>query len=130
MCFNPGVILAWVTDIRRRGVELPVYVGIPGVVEWKKLLRISLKIGVGDSTRFLTKHTDLVSRFLKPGGYSPEGLVRGLAPHVGNRGIAGFHIYTFNQVESTERWRRRMLDLELAGSGVGPPQGDCGGQAG
>jgi methylenetetrahydrofolate reductase (NADPH) len=122
MCFNPGVILAWVTDIRRRGVELPVYVGIPGVVEWKTLLRISLKIGVGDSTRFLTNHTNLVARFLKPGGYNPEGLVRGLAPYVGERDcdIAGFHAYTFNQVQSTEEWRRSMLGLERAGSGVGP----------
>jgi methylenetetrahydrofolate reductase (NADPH) len=122
MCFDPGVILDWVTDIRRRGVELPVYVGIPGVVEWKKLLRISLKIGVGDSARFLTKHTNLVARFLKPGGYDPEGLVRWLAPYVGERDcdIAGLHIYTFNQVQSTEEWRRSMLDLERAGSGVGP----------
>jgi methylenetetrahydrofolate reductase (NADH) len=121
MCFDPGAILRWVEDIRGWGMDLPVYVGIPGVVEWKKLLQISLKIGVGDSTRFLTRHTDLVARLLKPGGYSPEALVRGVAPYVGDRDydIAGFHIYTFNQVESTEKWRRGMLDLEQAGSRVG-----------
>ena len=28
--------------------------------------------------------------------------------------VAGLHLYTFNEVERTERWRRRMLD-ELAG---------------
>ena len=122
MCFDPGALLGWMGAVRRRGIGLPVYVGIPGVVEWKKLLRISLKIGVGGSTRFLTKHTNLVSRLLKPGGYSPEELVRGLAPYVGDRdwGIAGFHLYTFNQVKSTEEWRRRMLSLERDASGVGP----------
>ncbi len=122
MCFDPEAILGWVRDIRRRGIELPVYVGIPGVVEWRKLLRISLKIGVGDSTRFLAKHSNLVARFITPGGYSPEELVTGLAPYFGDRDydIAGFHIYTFNQVESTEEWRRRMLNLERVGSGVGP----------
>jgi len=25
-------------------------------------------------------------------------------------GIAGFHLYTFNEVAKTERWRRRMLE--------------------
>jgi methylenetetrahydrofolate reductase (NADPH) len=132
MCFDPGAILDWVTDIRRWGIDLPVYVGIPGVAEWKKLLRISSKIGVGGSTRFLTKHANLVTRLLKPGGYSPEELVRGLAPYVGDRDydITGFHIYTFNQVQSTEDWRRQMLELEQTGSGVGPSQRDRGGRVG
>ena len=132
MCFDPGVILNWVADIQRRGIELPVYVGIPGAVEWKKLLRISLKIGVGGSTRFLTKHANLVTRFLRPGGYNPEELVRGLAPYVGDRDydIAGFHIYTFNQVQSTEEWRRRMLELGRTGDGLGPPRIDREGRVG
>jgi methylenetetrahydrofolate reductase (NADPH) len=123
MCFDPGAILDWVADIRQRGIGLPVYVGLPGVVERKKLLQISLKIGVGDSARFLTKHTNLVTRFLKPGGYSPDELVKELAPYVGDQdyNIAGFHIYTFNQVDATEKWRREMLGLEQADSAVITP---------
>ncbi len=121
MCFDPGAILDWVADIRRRGIELPVYVGLPGVVERKRLLRVSLKIGVGDSARFLTKYTNVLTRLLKPGGYNPDGLVKELAPCVGDRdyNIVGFHIYTFNQVESTEKWRQQTLDSGWAGSEVG-----------
>jgi methylenetetrahydrofolate reductase (NADPH) len=120
MCFDPGAILNWVADIRQRGIGLPVYIGLPGVVERKKLLQISLKIGVGDSARFLTKYTNVLRRFLKPGGYSPDELVNNLAPYVEDRdyNIAGFHIYTFNQVESTEEWRRQILDSERAGTTV------------
>ncbi|MDQ4127705.1 MAG: methylenetetrahydrofolate reductase [Actinomycetota bacterium] len=120
MSFDPGAILSWVADIRRRGIALPVYIGIPGVVERKKLLQISLKIGVGDSARYLTKYTNVLTRFLKSGGYSPDDLVKGLAPYVGDPdyNIAGFHIYTFNQVESTEEWRQQILDSERAGSTV------------
>ncbi len=120
MCFDPVAILDWVADIRRRGIGLPVYVGLPGVVERKKLLQISLKIGVGDSARFLTKYTNVLTRFLKPGGFSPDQLVKELAPYVGDRdyNITGFHIYTFNQVESTEEWRQQILDSERAGSTV------------
>ena len=116
MCFDPGAIVDWVADIRQRGVELPVYVGLPGVVERKKLLQISLKIGVGDSARFLTKYTNVLAGFLKPGGYNPDELVKELAPYIGDPAynIVGFHIYTFNQVENTEKWRRQILGLERA----------------
>jgi methylenetetrahydrofolate reductase (NADPH) len=115
MCFDSGTILDWVADIRRLGVSLPVLIGVPGVVNKKRLLQICRKIGVGQSARFLRKHGGLVGSLfadlLRSGGYSPEGLVAELAPYVGgqDRGIEGFHFYTFNQVEDTEEWRRRML---------------------
>ncbi|MBA4116929.1 MAG: methylenetetrahydrofolate reductase [Rubrobacter sp.] len=114
MCFDLGLILDWVAGIRRLGVSLPVLVGVPGVVNRKRLLQISRKIGVGESARFLRKHASLmrslIADLLKSGGYSPDGLVRELAPHLGDRehGVEGFHFYTFNQVESTEKWRRNM----------------------
>ena len=114
MCFSPRAILDWVAGIRREGIGLPVYAGIPGAVERKKLMRISLKIGVGDSARFLAKHAGLVASLLKSRVYNPEELVEELAPRVGDKdyGIAGFHAYTFNQVQSTEEWRRRASGLE------------------
>ena len=111
ICFDPAKILGWLAEARRRGMELPVYVGVPGVVDRKKLLRISLKIGLGDSVRFLKKQTGLAGRLLRPRGYSPDALVEGLFPYVGDPdyGIRGFHINTFNHVGETEEWRRRML---------------------
>jgi methylenetetrahydrofolate reductase (NADPH) len=120
MCFDLGAILNWVAAIRRRGIGLPVYIGLLGVVERKKLLQISLKIGVGDSARFLTKYTQVLTKLLKPGGYKPDELVKNLAPFVEDQdyNLARFHIYTLNQVESTEEWRRQVLDSERAGTAV------------
>ena len=111
ICFDPVKILGWLAEARGRGMELPVYVGVPGVVDRKKLLRISLKIGLGDSVRFLKKQTGLAGRLLRPRGYSPDALIEGLSPYVGDPGygIRGFHINTFNHVGETEEWRRRML---------------------
>jgi methylenetetrahydrofolate reductase (NADPH) len=125
MCFDPRGVVDWVTDIRRRGIRLPVIVGVPGVVDKKQLFQVSRKIGVGDSARFLKKHTNLVASLVaslfRSGGYSPDGLVKKLAPYVGKQdyNIAGFHVYTFNQVESTERWRHQVLDFERASSAFG-----------
>ena len=121
LCFDADAILAWISDIRHKGIRLPVYVGLPGAVDRKKLLRVSLKVGVGDSVRFLKKQTGLVGMLLKPGGYSPDELVERLAPYAGDRryDIAGLHLYTFNQVESTAQWRQRMLGPKKS-SGTGP----------
>ena len=122
LCFDAGVILDWISGVRRKGIELPVYVGVPGAVDRRKLLQISMKVGVGDSVRFLKKQTGLVGMLLKPGGYSPDGLVEKLAPYAGDHdhNIAGLHIYTFNQVQSTEEWRQRMLSREKAGGREAP----------
>src|ERR687889_1594658 len=111
LCFDPDAILGWISSVRHKGIRLPVYVGLPGVVDRKKLLQVSLKVGVGDSARFLKKKTGLVGMLLKPGGYSPDELVERLAPYAGDEhyDIAGLHLYTFNQVESTAKWRQRML---------------------
>src|SRR5215211_9292926 len=123
LCFDADTILRWISGIRRKGIRLPVYVGLPGAVDRRKLLRVSLKVGVGDSVRFLRKQTGLVGMLLKPGGYSPDELVERLAPYAGDEhyDIAGLHLYTFNQVENTERWRQEMLGPRKA-SGMGAPR--------
>ena len=45
MCFDPETILGWVSRIRRQGGGLPVVVGIPGVVDKKRLFRSPVRSG-------------------------------------------------------------------------------------
>jgi methylenetetrahydrofolate reductase (NADPH) len=108
ICFEPDAILGWLREIRQRGVRLPVYVGLPGAVTRRRLLEIALRIGVGDSIRYLSKHGNLVARLMRRGSYRPDGVLAGLAPHAD--AFRGLHLNTFNQVRNTERWRRRALD--------------------
>jgi methylenetetrahydrofolate reductase (NADPH) len=116
ICFDAHRIVAWLRELRARGIGLPVWIGFPGVVERRKLMRIALRIGVGVSSRYLTKQGDLVSRLVRPGGYNPDELVHALEPYVADRslGIAGYHINTFNQVAPTERWRKAALEATRA----------------
>lgn len=110
VCFDPAVTARWIESVWARGTRLPVYVGVPGAVSRAKLLRVSTRIGIGDSLRFLRKHGSFASRFLH-GGFSPDPLVDGLAPLIGDPDgkLAGFHVFTFNDVEDTERWRESRL---------------------
>ncbi|MFC8519819.1 5,10-methylenetetrahydrofolate reductase [Streptomyces sp. NPDC057257] len=112
LCFDPRVLGEWIARIRRRDVTLPVYVGVAGPVQRTKLLAMATKIGVGESTRFLTKHASWFLRFAAPGGYAPQRLLERAGPALTApaAGVAGLHLFTFNQIAETERWRRAMID--------------------
>ena len=109
VCFDPAVTATWIENVWERGTRLPIYVGVPGVVSRAKLLRVSTRIGIGDSLRFLRKNGSFAGRFLR-GGFSPDPLVDGLGDVVESEKVAGFHVFTFNDLEDTERWRRERLE--------------------
>jgi len=111
LSFDVASIKGWVERVRRRGVQLPLYIGMAGVADPIRLLRVSTKIGVADSARFLRGHPTWLARMFGPGGYEPGRFLNGLLPDVAlpDRRVAGLHIFTFNEIEPTERWRREML---------------------
>jgi methylenetetrahydrofolate reductase (NADPH) len=111
LCFDPEALLRWVDATRQRGVTLPVIVGIPGAVDRRRLLKISIRIGVGSSLSFLRKQHGVRHLF----GHStvtPDHIHDAIAPSLGDpaRNIIGFHYYTFNQLEDTWRWERQKDD--------------------
>ena len=114
MCFDASKIRAWARTLPSKGVDLPVRVGVPGAVSRQKLVRISASIGIQDSARFLRKQRELLRKFFTPGGFHPGGLVRKLAPEASpgtpDSPIAGFHLFTFNDLKGTEEWRQGELN--------------------
>jgi methylenetetrahydrofolate reductase (NADPH) len=111
LCFDAEVIAAWIAEVRRRGTDLPIWIGVPGNVPYAKLLRVSMKIGLGESARFLRHHRNWMSRLVTR-QFKPDRLVRELVPFATDPAarVAGFHLYTFNEVGRTERWRRTTLE--------------------
>jgi methylenetetrahydrofolate reductase (NADPH) len=116
ICFEADVIATWVKRVRDRGTFLPIWIGIPGAVDNRKLLQISRRIGLGESARFLRAHRGWVRRLALPRVYRSTALVKELAPSVADpvARIAGFHIYTFNELERTEEWRRQLVEQLIA----------------
>ncbi len=111
MCFDGPLIAGWIATTREQGITLPMVLGIPGVANRLKLLKISTRIGVGQSARFLSKNPGLIRTFARPGGYSPDELLESMPATFDDpvADVIGLHIYTFNQVETTERWRQEYL---------------------
>lgn len=116
MCFDPAVLRRWITRVRERGVTLPLWAGLAGPVERTKLLRMAAKAGAAESARFLTGHTEWFVRLGTPGGYSPDRLLSRVGATLASpaANVEGLHLFTFNQVQQTEEWRRALL-ARLAG---------------
>lgn len=112
MTFDPEVVNSWVRRLRARGVTQPVLLGMPGPVDRAKLLSMAGKIGVGESTKFLVKQKGTFARLLTPGGFTGEKFLRKCADGLAapELGLEGLHVFTFNQVAATEKWRTELLD--------------------
>jgi len=97
--------------MRKRGITMPLLLGIPGPVDRTKLLTMATKIGVGESTRFLAKNKGTFARLAAPGGFTGERFLEKVAPALAppQMLVEGLHVFTFNQVTATEEWRQRLL---------------------
>jgi methylenetetrahydrofolate reductase (NADPH) len=106
ICFDPQVTADWMRAVWERGTRLPIHVGLPGATTTAKLLRVCERIRVGDSIRILRADGGMLD-----GVFDPGPLVRGLDESLGQTrpNLGGFHIFTFNDLAQTERWRRRQL---------------------
>ena len=107
MCFDAEALGTWLQDIRSRGITLPVWIGLPGVIDRVRLIKASFRIGVGDSLRFLRKKPSIAANLMKSSIYNPDELVLNLAKYQADPAnkVAGYHLFCFNQVEITEQWR-------------------------
>jgi methylenetetrahydrofolate reductase (NADPH) len=107
LCFDTDVLLRWIEGVRARGVTLPLYAGVPGPIERRRLLDISVKVGVGSSLRFLRKQHGLLGLLRRP-GHEANQLRDALDPLMGDErlGVAGLHLFTFNELVATWEWSR------------------------
>jgi methylenetetrahydrofolate reductase (NADH) len=95
LCFDPDAILRFAEQ-----VELPVIAGLPGIVDRRRLLEVSVKVGVGPSLRYLRKQRGLRRLFRLSA--AADSLYDALAPH--SDAIESFHFYTFNRLLDTWAW--------------------------
>ena len=112
ICFDAAALGRWIGRIRSRGVTLPLYVGLAGPAERTRLLRMAAVAGASESARLITRHPGWILRFWVPGGYSPDRLLERAATVLAApaSGVAGLHLFTFNQLQQAEQWRRAALE--------------------
>jgi methylenetetrahydrofolate reductase (NADPH) len=105
MCFDPDAVRAFVMRQRERGIALPVLIGMAGKVARRRLIDLSVRIGVGPSLAFVRKQRGLRSLIAR--GSTADTLYDALAPMRDDPelNIAGLHFFTFNQLIETWEWQ-------------------------
>ncbi|GAA1507436.1 methylenetetrahydrofolate reductase [Nocardioides humi] len=110
LCFDPSALRGWLSRMREAGVTLPLRVGLAAPLNSRKLVELSLRIGVGSSVKFLSKQHGLMNNLVIGRDYEPETLLAELGREASfaDQGIEGVHLFSFNQIDRTADWQRRQ----------------------
>lgn len=102
--FDSAPALRWLMELRARGIDAPVRLGVAGPSSIKTLLRFAARCGVEASASVLKKYGLSLTRLM--GTATPEpvlaALVAGLDPSV--HGKTYVHFYPFGGLAKTARW--------------------------
>ncbi|GAB2601761.1 methylenetetrahydrofolate reductase [Kocuria himachalensis] len=106
--FDEDPVLQWLAEVRRRGVDAPVRIGVPGPAGVKRLLGYARRFGVGTSAGIVQKYGFSLTNLLGTAG--PDRFLRdlaaGLDPAV--HGQVLLHFYTFGGLRATAEWVREF----------------------
>jgi methylenetetrahydrofolate reductase (NADPH) len=110
MSFNPRAVSGWIARVRGEGITLPIHLGVPGVLQLRKLVTIGARIGVADSTRYLLKNRALLGH-LAGSAFGPDELLAELGPTLvdAQADVRALHLFTMNQVTETAEWQRALV---------------------
>lgn len=118
--FDADAIVDWIAEVRARGIDVPVRIGVPGPADVKRLLRFAAQFGVGSSAAIVGKYgfslANLVSR-VGPDRFM-DRLANRMAGH--DLGAVLLHLYPFGGIADTVAWAARAAGRQAAGSQAVP----------
>ncbi|MFC3444120.1 methylenetetrahydrofolate reductase [Sphingobium rhizovicinum] len=101
--FDAAPILQWLAELRARGIDAPVRIGVPGPAGIKTLMRFAARCGVGASTSVLAKYGISITKLIGTAG--PDKLVDALGKALGpQHGKVRLHFYPFGGLTRTVEW--------------------------
>jgi methylenetetrahydrofolate reductase (NADPH) len=103
--FEAEPVAQWAKMLRAEGIDLPIFVGVPGPATIKTLVKYAAMCGVGNSARFIRKQAMNVTKLLSVN--TPDDFVAGLARLHATRpdlGIDAPHMYPFGGFDKLFDW--------------------------
>lgn len=126
--FDSGAATAWARDAARRGIDLPIHVGIAGPVPLPRLIRYAIHCGVGASLQALVRNAGSLASLAAAGtgvAAAPDrmllGVLRGRDAQAAHN-VVQPHFFSLGGALETARWlqalRAGAFDLTDDGSGL------------
>ncbi|WP_413542689.1 methylenetetrahydrofolate reductase [Citricoccus nitrophenolicus] len=101
--FDVDPVFAWIEEVRRRGIELPIRIGVPGPAGIKRLLTFASRFGVSTSAGIAKKYGFSITNLLGTAG--PDKMINDLdAGLTEAHGDVKLHFYTFGGMKATAEW--------------------------
>ncbi|MBQ0855543.1 methylenetetrahydrofolate reductase [Streptomyces sp. BH-SS-21] len=102
--FDAEPVLTWIEELRGRGINLPVRVGVPGPAGVRRLLSYAARFGVGTSTSIARKYGLSLTNLMSTAG--PDRFIHTLAERYdpATHGEVKLHFYTFGGLGATSAW--------------------------
>jgi methylenetetrahydrofolate reductase (NADPH) len=91
--FDAARVIAWLEELRERGVTVPVRIGIPGPAGVRVLLRFATRCGVAASASVVAKYGLSLSRLLGEAG--PDQFLAELGSGLAARPLGAVHLHVF-----------------------------------
>lgn len=110
--FDTDPVLNWLSEVRRRGVDAPVRIGVPGPAGIKRLLSYAKRFGVSSSAGIVKKYGFSLTNLLGTAG--PDHFVRDLAAGCEKQQLDSvlLHFYTFGGIKATADWVRHFAERQ------------------
>ncbi|MFI7583475.1 methylenetetrahydrofolate reductase [Kocuria sp. M1N1S27] len=105
--FDADPIIDWVREVRARGIDSTIRLGIPGPAGIKRLLSYAKRFGVATSAGIVKKYGFSITNLLGTAG--PDKFVADLAERLAAEPTAGdvkVHLYAFGGLQATSEWAR------------------------
>ncbi len=102
--FDDDAIVEWVGEMRQRGLDVPVRLGVPGPAGIKRLLGFAKRCGVGASASVMKKYGVSLTNLL--GNAGPDKLVDSLDQKLNQEehGRVRLHFYPFGALTASAEW--------------------------
>ena len=102
--FDDDAIVEWVGEMRARGIDVPVRLGVPGPAGIKRLLGFAARCGVGASASVMKKYGVSVTNLFGRAG--PDKLVDSLDRKLNDaeHGRVRLHLYPFGALSASADW--------------------------
>lgn len=102
--FDDDAIVEWVGQMRARGIDVPVRLGVPGPAGIKRLLGFAKRCGVGASANVMKKYGISITNLLGTAG--PDKLVDSLDAKLSDvdHGRVRLHFYPFGALKASAEW--------------------------
>jgi methylenetetrahydrofolate reductase (NADPH) len=102
--FDVDPVISWLEQVRDRGIDLPIRIGVPGPAGIKRLLGYARRFGVNSSAGIAKKYGFSMTNLLGTAG--PTRYIEELGSRLdpARHGSVRLHFYTFGGLTVTSDW--------------------------